>query len=341
MGNSCPLAIQTVMTWTASSSDSMRRAVTLAVHVGVGLGFRVQRRETPASGHAGQPTGGGSVEQLGQMVEVGQVPVTVGGAAAPGAPRRSRSRPGPGPRPRSGRPACPTRYGAGPAGRPAAAPMPTPPRSARQPTNHDRAKVRTRRGSDGRSMAWSRYRICSAAGDSSTLSPLATTAGTPWPQQRGLDVLALSPSCRPGRRCQRAAPAAARSRSPAAGIRAPSRRPRTGDDQVVVDGHSAGPVCDPGRAVRSARFARRRPGGAKGPGAAARPNRAVVGAGWRSAGSTGTNGMPSSPNVARSKRAPNDCEHRSVRPPVRDQRPALRCPSPRRWPAGRYGCPRP
>ncbi len=50
---------------------------------------------------------------------------------------------------------------------------------ALRPQNHDMAKVRARDRSEGRSRASSSQRHCSAAGDSSTLSPRASTAGTP------------------------------------------------------------------------------------------------------------------------------------------------------------------
>ena len=50
---------------------------------------------------------------------------------------------------------------------------------ARNPANHDSAYMRTRRGSAGRARAWRSHRMWSAAGDSSTLPPRATTAGIP------------------------------------------------------------------------------------------------------------------------------------------------------------------
>ena len=51
--------------------------------------------------------------------------------------------------------------------------------AAPRPANHDSAYIRTRRGSAGRLRAWRSQRMWSAAGDSSTLPPRATTAGIP------------------------------------------------------------------------------------------------------------------------------------------------------------------
>ncbi len=64
--------------------------------------------------------------------------------------------------------------------------------AASYPPNHDTAKVRARRTSDGRTRASSSQRSCTAAGLSNTLAPRASTAGTPLDRKADCTCCALS-----------------------------------------------------------------------------------------------------------------------------------------------------
>ena len=180
MGNSSPLAVHTVMTWTASASDSIRRAVTSpSTSVSVSApDAAVQSGQQ--SGHVGAAGRGGTLEQLDQMVEIGHVPVPVRGRAAPWPPRRWSTRPGPTRRPPDGWPTAPTTRGGAPACPSGRHRMRWPP--ARRSSHRTRTARRCGPAGGRRVGPWraSSQRIWSAAGESSTLPALATTAGTPW-----------------------------------------------------------------------------------------------------------------------------------------------------------------
>ena len=76
MGNSSPLAFQTVMTCTASASDSIRRAVTSA-STSVSVRRPVRWPEVAAGRPLRSGRGVSSVEELGEVVEIGRLPIPV------------------------------------------------------------------------------------------------------------------------------------------------------------------------------------------------------------------------------------------------------------------------
>ena len=206
IGNSRPFATHTVMICTAWASDSIRRearsrSMSASTSIGLGASSTASRPATLARGRTAP-----WLQQLGEVVEVGHRAVAVGTGEDPG--RHAALGPDPtarsrrSTRRRASRPSVELLLHLGQlvvGGRvdPLGA-------AAAEPGQRERAARGV--GRTGAASASSSQRHCSAAGDSSTLSPRASTAGTPWARAPAAPRRPRR-RCARARRCRRAAPA--------------------------------------------------------------------------------------------------------------------------------------
>ena len=190
------------------------------------------------------------------------------------------------------------------------------------------AYARTSPGSNGRSMAAEQDRTWRAASDASTFPSALTTAGT-------LERAAARNSSA----CRLVVTSTAMSARHRGDVLAPVPRWEAGVVEDVVDvPHQVGPDRSTGRFGRRVSSRSDRPmsggasaGGGRGPGGRRSPDRAILRASAPGAGSTVSNRIAGSPNVAPEKKGVECPEHRR-------RRSASSCPA---WPGGSTGRRRP